>query len=108
MPYSQAAVSAVLSTLLRATVDDRLHVVLRTRYTAQASELAHWLSLAHGSTRTVVPSATLRGEIEVRLPRQMRWPPLAPEWAGRRPLALRESESHLSTMTSPSPSAGIP
>ncbi len=108
MHHCEAAVSAVLATLIRATVDERVPVVLRTRRTSQASDLARWLSRVHGRTRVVVPSVSLRGEIEVRLPVQMVWPPVPPEGNGGCPLALRESQSHLSAMAAPSPSAGIP
>ena len=74
MRYSEAAVAAVLATLVRATADARVPVVLRTRRASQASDLACWLERAHGGARVVVPSATLRGDIEVRLPLQMVWP----------------------------------
>ncbi len=74
MRYSEAAVTAVLATLVRATADARIPVVLRTRRASQATDLARWLERAHGGSRTVVPSVTLRGDIEVRLPRQMAWP----------------------------------
>lgn len=74
MPSSQAVVTAVLRTLVRATVDERALVVLRTRDAVRARALGGWLALAHGSSRTVIASPTARGDIEVRLPARMTWP----------------------------------
>ncbi len=67
-------ISAVLSTLLRATMDQGTPVVLRTRRPEQAQELARWLEQVHGSQRIVVPSVTADADIAVRLPARMRWP----------------------------------
>jgi len=106
MRYSEAVVAAVLATLIRATVDADVPVVLRTRRASQARDLACWLERVHGGTRTVVPSVTQRGDIEVRLPLQMAWP--AVEYRagdGHPPLATPPPVAHLSAMTSPSPSA---
>jgi hypothetical protein len=96
MPVPDAVVTAVLRTLLRATVDAHQPVVLRSRHQAQAEDLARWLAQAHGSRRTVIASITARAPVEVRLPVRMRWPrsmdaalPLAPHGAGH----------HLSLMT---------
>jgi hypothetical protein len=109
MRYSEAVVSAVLATLLRATVDAGVPVVLRTRRAAQAHDLARWLERAHGSRRTVVLSARERGLIEVRLPARMVWPPV-PSNLGRCPSALagRDPVAHLSAMPSFPSSAGSP
>lgn len=71
-----AAVHAVLSTLVRATIDGRIPVVLRTNDPEQARELGHWLMRTHGSERIVIASATASGLIEVRLPRHLDWPDL--------------------------------
>lgn len=74
MSFSQAVVTAVLRTLVRATVDERAHVVLRTRDTARAQALGRWLAQAHGSSRTVIASPTAHADVEVRLPVRMQWP----------------------------------
>jgi lauroyl/myristoyl acyltransferase len=74
MPVPDAVVTAVLRTLLRATVDAGQPVVLRSRHQAQAEALARWLAQAHGSRRTVIASTTARAPVEVRLPARMRWP----------------------------------
>lgn len=71
---THAAVQAVLSTLVRATADERIPVVLRTRRPEQARDLARWLSRAHGSARTVIASHSEAGLIEVRLPSRFDWP----------------------------------
>jgi hypothetical protein len=71
-----AAVRAVLATLVRATADARVPVVLRTQSVSQARELERWLARAHGSQRVVIASATASGVIEVRLPRRLVWPDL--------------------------------
>lgn len=71
---THAAVQAVLSTLVRATADGRIPVVLRTRRAEQARDLARWLSRAHGSDRTVIASHSESGLIEVRLPSRFDWP----------------------------------
>ena len=74
MSFSQAAVTAVFRTLVRATVDERAHVVLRTRDAARAQALGCWLAQAHGSSRTVIASPTAYADVEVRLPVRMQWP----------------------------------
>ena len=74
MSFSQAVVTAVLRTLVRATVDERAHVVLRTRDAARAQALGCWLAQAHGSSRTVIASPTAHADVEVRLPVRMQWP----------------------------------
>jgi hypothetical protein len=113
MPPGQATISAVLATLLRATVDASTTVVLRTRRPARdralAVELAYWLEQVHGSQRNVVTSATRCGEIEVRLPRDMTWPPpsaLAGTPRLPSPLAAHGPSRHLSPMHSSFSSSG--
>lgn len=104
MPSNQAVVTAVLRTLVRATLDERALVVLRTRDAVRARELGGWLAMAHGSSRRVIASPTARGEIEVRLPRQMQWPlpvSVAGEPTDRRGLADVASMLHLSGMPHP-------
>ena len=89
MPVPDAVLTAVLRTLVRATMDAHQPVVLRSRHQAQAEALAHWLAQAHGSRRTVIASTTARAPVEVRLPARMCWPrsmgalpTLAPHGAG--------------------------
>ncbi len=89
MPVPDAVLTAVLRTLLRATVDAHQPVVLRSQHQAQAEALARWLAQVHGSRRTVIASTTVRAPVEVRLPARMRWPrsmdaapTLAPHGAG--------------------------
>ncbi len=74
MQAPDAVVTAVLRTLVRATTDARVPVVLRSRRAGQAQRLAAWLTAAHGSRRIVIASTRTRAQIEVRLPVQMRWP----------------------------------
>ncbi len=78
MPVDDAVVTAVLTTLLRATADARTPVVLRSRREEQARELSRWLSAAHGSTRTVTLAMAGPAEIEVRLPARLVWPHVKP------------------------------
>ncbi len=105
MYHRQAVVTAVLTTLLRATVDERTPVVLRTRHPEQARELARWLASAHGSQRVVIPSQTASGQIEVRLPLRMIWPPavavlgVASSQPG--PLATHRPATQFSVMAPP-------
>ncbi|MCC7053459.1 MAG: hypothetical protein IT355_09335 [Gemmatimonadaceae bacterium] len=95
MPRPDAALLAVLGTLLRATADGRTPVTLRTRDPAQAAALSQWLSEAHGSRRTVRIAVRGPAAIEVRLPRRVAWP--APQ-AARPALAAPGSARHLSSM----------
>ena len=74
MQANDAVVTAVLTTLLRATVDPRTPVVLHARRVDQARELARWLEAAHGSARTVMLAPAGPGVIEVRLPARLIWP----------------------------------
>ena len=74
MSSSQAVITAVLRTLVRATVDERARVVLRTRDSERARALSRWLAQAHGSSRTVIASPTAHADVEVRLPVRMQWP----------------------------------
>jgi hypothetical protein len=73
-----AILSAVLTTLARATVDARVPVILHSRSLEQARALEHWLTAVHGSRRIVVTAAPrqrrTQTEIEVRLPARMAWP----------------------------------
>ena len=73
MTIPDAVLTAVLRTLVRATVDAHQPVVLRSRHHAQAQALAGWLAQAHGSGRRVFASTTARAPVEVRLPAQMNW-----------------------------------
>ncbi len=105
MYHRQAVISAVLTTLLRATVDERTPVVLRTRRADQARELALWLEAVHGSQRIVIPSQTASGQIEVRLPLRMVWPPLVASQviasAHPGPLATHRPATQFSIMATP-------
>lgn len=94
MHQGPAVITAVLSTLLRATVDAQIPIVLRTRRVAQAHELAAWLAASHGSGRVVIPSVTASGAIEVRLPARMVWP---------RPVSEGERSRHASRQSPPPP-----
>lgn len=106
MRSGQATITAVLSTLVRATQDERAVVILRTGRADQARELAHWLARAHGSRRCVIASATCTGDIEVRLPVRMAWPPIPARTAPADvPLAAIPPAGQLSLMqTFPLPS----
>jgi len=108
MPSSQAIVTAVFRTLVRATVDERALVVLRTRDAVCARALGGWLALAHGSSRTVIASPTARGDVEVRLPKRMQWPqPVAVTgYQTGRGLAGVRPMVHLSGMPHPPTSHG--
>lgn len=99
MQPGPVVISAVLTTLLRATIDEGSPVVLRTRRPEQARELEHWLSQAHGSPRTVIRSVSATSEIEVRLPVRMRWPPPTGQAAA---LAMHPPSLHLSAMVTTS------
>ena len=106
MSSSQAVVTAVLHTLVRATVDARARIVLRTRDVARAQALGRWLAQAHGSSRTVIASPTAHADVEVRLPVRMQWPlpqSVASRRAGRS-IAGVVPAVHLSGMSSPPPS----
>jgi hypothetical protein len=74
MRNNHAAVTAVLTTVLRATADGAMPIVLRTGRPEQAQALAGWLERMHGSRRVVVASRWASGPIQVQLPRRMRWP----------------------------------
>jgi hypothetical protein len=97
-----AVIAAVLTTLLRATVDSAIPVVLRRAQAAQVQALSQWLWRAHGSRRTVIAAAALgAAPITLRLPARMSWPSpaLLAERAGTRrltPLASAEYHEHLS------------
>jgi hypothetical protein len=96
MLQGPTVITAVLSTLVRATVDAQTPVVLRTRRVEQARELAQWLEQAHGSRRVVIPSATASGAIEVRLPARMTWPaPVRRGDSPSPPLASTGPAAHL-------------
>ena len=108
---THAAVQAVLSTLVRATADRRIPVVLRTRRPEQARDLALWLARAHGSERTVIASHSATGLIEVRLPRRLDWPePYGGQATDEESIAALPavaSGAHLSRMAHPSSPGGI-
>ncbi len=107
MRHGQAMISAVLSTLVRATVDARSTVVLRTRRAEHAIELARWLEQAHGSRRVVIPSTTQRGDIVVRLPTHVVLPQLpGAAVATPAPLATLRPGPHLSGRVSSLPPTG--
>lgn len=89
MQAPDAVVIAVLRTLVRATADARVPVVLRTRRPEQAQALAAWLNAAHGSGRLVIASACAPALIEVRLPARMQWP--SPP--GRTPAGAQASQT---------------
>lgn len=74
MQSDDAVVTAVLTTLLRATADPRTPVILRSRRVQQARELSRWLTAAHGSPRTVLLANKGSAEIEVKLPARLVWP----------------------------------
>ncbi len=74
MRNNQAALTAVLTTVLRATADATLPVVLRTGRIDQARDLAGWLERMHGSRRRVIASRHARGPIQLSLPSQVDWP----------------------------------
>ena len=102
MRADDAVVTAVLSTLLRATADARTPVVLRSRRVAQARELSRWLAAAHGSARTVVLASSAApaespAEIEVRLPARIVWPSVMP--------ALRRDDESVATLAAAPPAA---
>jgi hypothetical protein len=101
-----AAIQAVLATLVRATADRRIPVVLRGRHPGQAQELARWLGRAHGSERTVIASETASGLIEVRLPRRLHWPDLRLHEESIAGLAAVTSLAHLSPMAHSSSPGG--
>lgn len=101
-----AILNAVLATVVRATADRRIPVVLRTRQPERARELARWLRAAHGSDRTVIASATARGLIEVRLPRRFDWPHLGAREELIAALAATASVTHLSSMAHSSSPGG--
>ncbi len=103
MSPPDAVVTAVLRTLIRATVDARVVVVLRSHRPAQAHALACWLSAVHGSRRVVVASTTARAAVSVRLPARMAWPAGPDVGAG---LARGAAGHHLSPMTSHDPDGG--
>lgn len=101
MPTPDAALLAVLRTLVRATADQRTPVTLRTGDPARAAALARWLAAAHGSPRTVLAARAGHAEIEVRLPRRTRLP-VPP------PLLPLPPAHHLSRMSRSTPPAGTP
>ncbi len=103
MRVSDAALTAVLRTLLRATADARVPVVLRSHRPGQAEALARWLSVAHGSRRVVIASATARAPITVRLPARVAWPVCTEDLTG---LARSVAGHHLSPMISHDPDGG--
>lgn len=104
METPDAVLTAVLRTLLRATVDAQQPVVLRSRHAAQAEALARWLSDAHGSRRIVIASITRRAPVEVRLPPRVTWPACT---GGHPALAPDAARHHLSPMTLHEPDAGF-
>ncbi|MBC7844405.1 MAG: hypothetical protein H7099_18985 [Gemmatimonadaceae bacterium] len=104
---THAAVRAVLATLVRATADRRIPVVLRTRRPQQARDLARWLARAHGSERIVIASATAAGLIEVRLPHRLEWPDPGTHEESIAALPAVASDAHLSRMAHPSSPGGI-
>jgi len=99
MHIAPAAVHAVFTTLVRATVDARSTVVLRAHRPGQAAALARWLTAAHGSERRVIASRHAPADVEVRLPAHLAWPPVP---LGGRPLGLPAAvaSAHLSHMNS--------
>jgi hypothetical protein len=97
MRADDAVVTAVLATLLRATVDARTPVVLRSRRAAQARELSRWLAAAHGSARTVVIASAGPSVIEVRLPARLVWPRVTP--------ALRRDDDSIAGLAAARPAA---
>jgi len=103
MTIPDAVLTAVLRTLVRATVDAHQPVVLRSRHHAQAEALAGWLAQAHGSRRRVIASSTARATVEVRLPAQMNWSRCT---ATAATLALQGVGDQLSVMTDHSPDCG--
>jgi hypothetical protein len=103
MHASDAALTAVLRTLVRATADARVPVVLRSHRPGQAEALARWLSAAHGSRRVVIASATARASITVRLPAHIAWPDCTEDLTG---LARSVAGHHLSLMISHDPAGG--
>ena len=100
-----AAVIAVLRTLVRATADQRTPVTLRTRDARLAAALADWLAVVHGSGRIVRADLRAAAEIEVRLPRRMQWPlPPGPAPTGHDGVPPAPAGHHLSRMpVSPTP-----
>jgi len=103
MTIPDAVLTAVLRTLVRATVDAHQPVVLRSRHHGQAEALARWLAQAHGSRRMVIASTTARAPVEVRLPVQMNWS-RCPATAAT--LALHGVGDQLSVMPDHSPDCG--
>ena len=95
MQAPDAVVTAVFRTLVRATADARVPVVLRCRRPEQAQALAAWLNAAHGSGRLVIASACAPALIEVRLPARMQWPATP----GRMPAGPRASQTASRTTT---------
>jgi hypothetical protein len=110
MRGDDTVLTAVLSTLLQATADRRAAVVLRSRRSEQARELARWLARAHGSPRTVIASTAVRGEIEVRLPARVPWADVRIAWAKDEKMiaamAAVATAEQLSSMTDRFPAAG--
>ena len=110
MRAHDAVVTAVLSTLLRATADARTPVVLRSRRAEQARDLAQWLEAAHGSARTVRMATAGPALIEVRLPARVVWPRVTPAMQrhdeSSATLAAAASAAHFSPMTHDPMSSG--
>lgn len=106
MRNNQAAVTAVLTTVLRATADAATPVVLRTVRPEQAQALAGWLERMHGSRRVVVASRWARGPIQVQLPCQMHWPDRSEiAFAAVVPLASARPAVQFTSMSSTTPSS---
>jgi hypothetical protein len=103
MSPPDAALTAVLRTLVHATVDARVPVVLRSHRAAEAHALACWLTAVHGSRREVIASTTARGPVTVRLPARMSWQAGTEARAG---LARSVAGHHLSLMISHDPDGG--
>ncbi len=97
MHADDAVVTAVLTTLLRATADPRTPVVLRSGRAEQARALAMWLADAHGSARTVTLDRIGSAAIEVRLPARLVWPRVTP--------ALRRHDESIAGLAVAAPAA---
>jgi hypothetical protein len=99
MEYGEATVRAVLTTLVRVTVDPRTPVLVRTRNPAQRERLAAFLAHVHGSARAVVSGGRGEGSlIEVSLPVRMWWPQhgLSADYDAGVPLDHTAPAGHLS------------
>jgi hypothetical protein len=107
MKNNQAVVTAVLTTVLRATADPSVPVVLRPGRTGQARDLAGWLERMHGSRRVVLVSPVAGGLIRVRLPSRIRWPDRSEVGlSGTGPLAHGGPPNHFTHMSIVPPPSG--